>query len=139
MKGGTKKNTANNQFSLQGQTVFFRVGFNVPIGKNGQVSHDTRIRQTVPTFRFAMEQGAKIILASHLGRPKGKVDSSLSLEPVRNCLSGLLNHDVNFASDCVGTEVEGQVKKLSSGEVLLLENLRFHQEEEANDVEFAQA
>lgn len=128
-----------DQLPLKGQTVFIRVGLNVPLGKNGEVSDDTRIRQSLPTIQFALEQGAKIILASHLGRPKGKVEDSLSLKPVLSCLSDLLQREMAFASDCVGTAVHKQVKTMAPGQILLLENLRFHQQEEENETEFAQS
>lgn len=125
--------------SLHGKRVLVRAGFNVPIGKNGEVEDDSRIRQAVPTIQHARNQGAKIILASHLGRPKGKRDTSFSLEPVVHCLSRLLQQEVEFASDCVGPDVEARVKGLAAGRVLLLENLRFHPEEEENDAIFSQA
>src|SRR6202522_1276187 len=115
---------------------FIRVDFNVPMS-GGKVDDDTRIRETLPTLRLAMEKGGRIVLASHLGRPKGKVDPKYSLAPVAKALQELLGKPVKFAADCVGPEAEAQSKSLSAGEVLLLENVRFHPEEEANDPEFA--
>jgi phosphoglycerate kinase len=124
---------------LNGKRVFIRAGFNVPIGKNGEVQDDSRIRQAVPTIQHAMDQGAKVLLASHLGRPKGKPDSSLSLKPVARRLEDLLQQKVGLAPDCVGPDVEDRVKQLAAGDVLLLENLRFHSREEENDSTFSQS
>ena len=121
---------------LKNKRVFIRVDFNVPMS-GGKVDDDTRIRETLPTLRLAMEKGGRIVLASHLGRPKGKVDPKYSLAPVAKALQELLGKPVKFAADCVGPEAEAQSKSLSAGEVLLLENVRFHPEEEANDPEFA--
>ena len=121
---------------LKNKRVLIRVDFNVPMS-NGKVDDDTRIRETLPTLRWAIEKGARIVLASHLGRPKGKVDPKYSLAPVARALQELLGRPVKFAADCVGAEAESQSKSLREGEVLLLENVRFHPEEEANDVEFA--
>jgi phosphoglycerate kinase len=121
---------------LAGKRVFIRVDFNVPL-ENGAVSDDTRIRETLPTLRLAIERGARLVLASHLGRPKGKVESKYSLHPVAAHLGELLGKPVGFASDCVGADAEAKSKALRNGEVLLLENVRFHPEEEKNDPEFA--
>src|SRR5277367_6083241 len=121
---------------LKNKRVFIRVDFNVPMS-GGKVDDDTRIRETLPTLRLAMEKGGRIVLASHLGRPKGKVDLKYSLAPVAKALQELLGKPVKFAADCVGLEAESQSKSLGEGEVLLLENVRFHPEEEANDPEFA--
>ena len=123
---------------LQNQRAFVRVDFNVPLSETGEITDDTRIRQTLPTLQLAREQGARLILASHLGRPKGKPNPKLSLAPVAAHLSRLLGASVQFASDCVGPGTEQAAQKLSAGEVLLLENLRFHPEEEANDRQFSQ-
>ena len=122
---------------LKGKRVFVRVDFNVPMSA-GKVEDDTRIRETLPTLRLAMERGARVVLASHLGRPKGKVDLKYSLAPVAGRLEELLgNKKVAFAADCVGADAEAKSKALRDGDVLLLENVRFHPEEEANDAEFA--
>jgi phosphoglycerate kinase len=122
--------------SLGGKRVFIRVDFNVPM-TGGKVEDDTRIRETLPTLRFALENGARVVLASHLGRPKGKVDPKFTLAPVAGKLSELLGKPVAFASDCIGAEAEAKSNSLGNGDVLLLENVRYHPEEEANDAEFS--
>ncbi|MGH9745904.1 MAG: phosphoglycerate kinase [Candidatus Acidiferrales bacterium] len=121
---------------MKGRRVFIRVDFNVPLDA-GKVGDDTRIRETLPTLQLAMNRGARLVLASHLGRPKGKVDSKYSLAPVAARLRELLGKPVVFVSDCVGAEAESKSKALRDGEVMLLENVRFHPEEEANDPEFS--
>ncbi|MBI1846487.1 MAG: phosphoglycerate kinase [Candidatus Rokubacteria bacterium] len=124
------------QLDLAGRRVFLRADLNVPL-EGGAVSDDTRARAVVPTIRHALEAGACVVLASHLGRPKGGPAPELSLAPMARCLEALLGRPVPLAPDCVGPEVEGRAKSLKPGEVLLLENLRFHPEEEANDDGFA--
>jgi phosphoglycerate kinase len=121
---------------VEGRRVLVRVDFNVPIDENGTILDDLRIRAALPTIRYLRERSAKVILCSHLGRPKGKVNESLRLLPVAGRLSELLEVTVAMAPDCVGPEVERAVDSLEGGDVLLLENLRFHPEEEANDPEF---
>jgi len=122
---------------LTGKRVFVRVDFNVPLSESGEITDDTRIRQTLPTLAYALERGARLILASHLGRPKGKPNPKMGLAPVAIRLGKLLNRPVIFVSDCIGPAAEGPALGLCNAEVLLLENLRFHPEEEANDPEFA--
>src|SRR6202034_2391256 len=124
--------------------VFMRVDFNVPLTEDGsEITDDTRIRETLPSIEYALKRKAKLILASHLGRPKGKVNLKYSLRPVVDRLRTLLDHEiglktnVGFAPDCVGDIAQEMARQLESGQVLLLENLRFHAEEEKNDPEFA--
>jgi phosphoglycerate kinase len=121
---------------IKGKPVFVRVDFNVPI-KDSKVTSDLRIREALPTIRYCLEREAILILASHLGRPKGKPKPEFSLAPVAARLSELLGKKVAFASDCIGPEVENLVRSAKPGDVILLENLRFHPEEEANDSEFS--
>ncbi len=125
-----------DQIDLEGKRVLIRVDFNVPLDKNGAVSNDVRIRSALPTINFALDHNARVILMSHLGRPKGQVKPELSLEPVARHLSKLLGKEVRFAHDCIGRDVEQMAAKMKPKEILLLENLRFHAEEEKNDAEF---
>ena len=122
---------------LTGKKVFLRVDYNVPLDKQRQVKDDLRIRATLPSIRKIIEAGGKVILASHLGRPKGKVAEEFSLKPVADYLTGLLDRPVTMASDCIGATVLGQVSAMLAGQVLLLENLRFHPEEEKDDDDFS--
>jgi phosphoglycerate kinase len=126
------------ELPIEGKRLFIRVDFNVPLEKNtGKVKDDSRIRAALPTIEHALRRGAKVILASHLGRPEGKQVPEMSLEPAGARLSQLLGRDVLFADDCVGDGVRKLVNDLREGDVLLLENLRFHADEEANDEEFS--
>jgi phosphoglycerate kinase len=122
---------------LAGKRVLVRVDFNVPLDSQQHITDDTRIRAALPTITYLLDQGAPVILMSHLGRPDGKVVDTLSLAPVAQHLSGLLGRPVEMAKDSIGPEVEAQAKSLQPGQVLLLENLRFHKEEEKNNPDFA--
>src|SRR5947209_18406047 len=122
--------------ALQGKRVFIRLDFNVPL-KDGVVTDDTRIRETLPTLRLAIQKGGRLVLASHLGRPKGGPDLKYSLRPAAKKLEELLGNPVAFALDCVGPGAEGQSKALRDGETLVLENVRFHPEQEKKDEAFS--
>ena len=123
---------------LRGKKALIRVDFNVPI-KNGTIGDDTRVRASLPTIKYALQQGATVVLMSHLGRPKGKPNPEYSLKPVAVHLAGLLGKPVEFAEDSIGPKAKAAVDKAGPGGVVLLENLRFHAEEEKNDPGFAQA
>jgi phosphoglycerate kinase len=127
-----------DDINVSGKRVLMRVDFNVPIGDDGKVADDLRIRAALPSIRKVLESGGSLVLMSHLGRPKGKRDEKYSLKPVAERLSELLGKPVKMAPDCIGPEVEKMARELKPGEVLLLENLRFHGEEEANDPAFAE-
>ena len=123
---------------LKDKRVIIRADFNVPLDETGHITDDTRIRGTLPTINYAVDEGAKVILCSHLDRPKGR-DPHLSLAPVARRLQRLLGKDVMFAEDCIGPSTASLVAKMKPGDVLLLENLRYHEGEEANDEQFAKA
>jgi phosphoglycerate kinase len=142
----TEKSVAKlsiQDLNLDGQRVFMRVDFNIPLNEDCRVSDDTRIRETLPTIEYALRKGARLILASHLGRPKGKFNAKMSLRPAAERLRILLDEElgrgcnVGFAPDCIGLAAEEMAHKLEKSQTLLLENLRFHAEEEANDEQFS--
>ncbi|MFA5316688.1 MAG: phosphoglycerate kinase [Dehalococcoidales bacterium] len=124
---------------VAGRRVLLRVDFNVPLRKDGTISDESRIHACLPTINYLVERGGRVIICSHMDRPNGKVVPELSLKPVAERLSQLLARPVGMQGDCVGPEVESAVSQLGAGEIILLENLRFHSEEEANDRNFAQA
>ena len=124
---------------LRDKRVIIRADFNVPLDDEHQITDDTRIRSTLPTINRAVDDGAKVILCSHLGRPNGKVNPKYSLAPVAKRLGRLMGKNILFAPDCIGPAVEGLVEKMKVGDVLLLENLRFHPGEEQNDDAFSKA
>src|SRR4051812_49234495 len=124
---------------VQGKRVLVRVDYNVPLNDQGAITDDTRIRETLPTLNYLLDKGAALILCSHLGRPKGKPNPLYSLQPVAKRLESLLRRPVQMAPDCIGEKVEQIAHALKPGEILLLENLRFHPEEEANAPVFARA
>jgi phosphoglycerate kinase len=128
-----------DQIELKGKRVFIRVDFNVPQDEKGNITDDTRILLSLPTIRFASDAGGKVILASHLGRPKGKRDPKFSLVPVAGRVSQLVGKKVALAPDCIGEEVGKQIGEMKEGEIVLLENLRFHPEEEKNEEAFSRA
>jgi len=123
--------------NLKDKRVLVRVDFNVPLDDNGKITDDTRITSSLPTIEYILKQGGKLILMSHLGRPKGQVKEDERLTPVAKRLEELLKKPVKKLNDCIGQDVESAVKNMKSGDVILLENLRFHKEEEKNDQEFA--
>lgn len=125
-------------FDFQGKRVLVRCDFNVPLNEKGEISDDFRIKKTLPTIEYLRKQGAKIILMAHLGEPDGKVEENLRLTPVQKRLEVLLKIPILKTTDCIGEETTDSISKMQSGEVLLLENLRFHPEEKANEENFAQ-
>jgi len=125
-----------DQIDLRGKRVLIRVDFNVPLDESRNITDDTRIQRSLPTINYALSKGAKVILMAHLGRPKGKVILELSLAPVANYLSETLKKDVALAPDCIGPEVEKLVSEMKPKDIVLLENLRFHSEEEKGDKAF---
>ena len=126
-----------DQIEMKGKRVFLRVDFNVPMDKECNVTSDKRVRASVPTIHYALEKGAKLIIASHLGRPKGKRVAEMSLKPVVKVLADLVKKPVTFLDDCVGTAVEEAISKMKEGDIILLENLRFQPGEDKNDPDFA--
>jgi phosphoglycerate kinase len=128
-----------DEIKFTGKKVFLRADFNVPLSKDGKVTDDTRIRATLPTIQKIINDGGRLIVASHLGRPKGKPSPEFSLKPVAETLSKLLNKLVPLAPDCVGETVQQMIQNMKDGELIMLENLRFHAEEEKNDPEFARS
>ncbi len=129
-------------FTIRGKRVFLRLDFNTPLSQpdsNGirHVEDDTRIREALPTIKYAMEQGAKIIIGSHVGRPNGKVNEAFSIVPAATKLAELLNADVTVSDDCIGEGIEYKASQIQNGQILVLENLRYHKEEEANDTQFS--
>lgn len=135
MKSHSQRLPNPRDLRLKNKKVFDRVDFNVVV--DGKVNDKFRIEAAVPTIRYLLHQGCAIILASHNARPEGKVVASMSLEPVARALANILDHPVHFMHDCIGPEVSAAAQRLHSGQILLLENLRFHKEEEANDSRFA--
>ncbi len=125
--------------NIKGKRLFIRADFNLPLDENLNITDDRRIRSTLPTINYAVDEGAKIILASHLGRPKGNVDKRYSLSSVAKRLQRLIKKEVTFLPDCVGSHIEEKVNNMSNGDIVLLENLRFHSGEEKNDYEFSKS
>ncbi|MHB8090743.1 MAG: phosphoglycerate kinase [Syntrophales bacterium] len=126
-----------DELDIHEKKVLFRFDFNVPLDSSQNITDDVRIRSALPSINYALDEKARVIIVSHLGRPKGKVVPEMSLAPVAKRLSRLLGKDVQFAPDCIGEDVRRRVDALQAGDVLLLENLRFHKEEEKNDEAFA--
>lgn len=126
-----------DQVDIKGKRVLFRFDYNVPLDAMGNITDDRRIRATLPTVNYALDEGAKLIITSHLGRPKGQVKPELSLAPVARRLSRLIQKEVTFVNDCVGEKVRTLVNEMKPGDIIILENLRFHPGEEKNDDEFA--
>jgi len=127
------------EVELKGKRVLMRADFNIPMDKNGNIIDDVRITAAMPTMKYIIGQGARLILMSHLGRPDGKRDAKYSLRPVAEQLAQLIGQPIKMADDCIGPEVQAMVAAMASGEILLLENVRFHSEEEENDRDFSKA
>ena len=132
------KKLSIRDLDLEGKRIFVRVDFNVPLNEDGKIQNDARIKLSLPTIQYALSRGAKVILASHLGRPGGKINPNMSLRPVAVAIKSALGCPVKMADSCIGSEVVSQSQLIKSGEILLLENLRFHPGEEANEIKFAQ-
>jgi len=128
-----------NDFDLSGKRVLLRADYNVPLNKNGSVASNYRILQSIPTIKALQEKGCQIVICSHLGRPKSSADTQFSLKSVAHELSKLLKHDVTFVNDCVGDSVKSATSSMKSGDIVLLENVRFHEEEEKNGADFAKS
>ena len=126
-----------DDMKLDGKRVLVRADYNVPLTKNGRVASDYRILQSLPTIKALRKKGCKVIICSHLGRPESAKDTAFSLRPVATVLSKLLKTDITFVNDCIGEHVKNAVNGMKAGDVVLLENLRFHPEEEKNDAAFA--
>jgi phosphoglycerate kinase len=139
MQKSMRQKLSITELALQGKRLFIRVDFNVPLNAERTVIDDTRMRAALPTIRYAREHGAKVILASHLGRPDGKPDPQYSLQPVAKHLAALLHTEICMAEDCIGERAQQQIAAMQPGDILLLENLRFHKEETTNDPAFSQA
>jgi phosphoglycerate kinase len=137
-KGKFNKKTVKD-IDVKNQRVLVRVDYNVPTDKEGKITDDSRIRASLPTIKYLLDHQAKIILCSHFGRPKGKVNDSMRLAPMAQRLSEILNKPVKALKDCIGPDVENAVSQMKPGDIIMLENLRFHPEEEANEPNFAQA
>jgi len=125
------------ELDIEGKRVLIRVDFNVPMDDAGNITDDIRIRMVLPTLRYALEQHARVVLCSHMGRPKGQRVAAFSLAPVADALAKLLDTKIAMAPDCIGAETEAIVAKMQDGDIVLLENLRFHEEEQANDPDFS--
>ena len=131
------KKKSIRDFDLKGKKILIRADFNVPLDADLKITDDTRIKSSIPTIKHALDRGGSVILMSHLGRPKGEANERMRLDPVRDRLKELLGRDVRKLNDCVGSDVRDAVKSIRPGDVMLLENLRFHKEEEKNDSSFA--
>ena len=131
----TKKTVRD--IELNDKTVLVRTDYNVPLNADGSISSDFRIKRSLPTIHYLIDHNVKLVICSHLGRPDGKLNPKLSLKPIANWLAKLLEFEVGFINDCVGAEVQQAIAQLHPRQIIMLENLRFHPEEEANDDNFA--